>query len=93
VLEKRPILLKALVLAIGLPYLANTTGWLMTEIGRSPWVVYGLMTVDKAVSPNVTAGMLLISLIGFVLVYGLLMAADGYLLLKYAKAGVSDQVS
>jgi cytochrome d ubiquinol oxidase subunit I len=85
---KRPILLKALIVAIGLPYLATTTGWLMAEVGRWPWVVYGLMTIDKAVSPKVSPTELLISLIGFVLVYGLLMVADVYLLRKYAVAGL-----
>jgi cytochrome d ubiquinol oxidase subunit I len=86
--NQRPILLKALVLTIGLPYLATTTGWLLAEVGRWPWVVYGVMRIEKAVSPNVTAGMLLTSLIGFVLIYGALMVADVYLLGKYAKAGL-----
>ena len=39
-----------------------TTGWLLAEVGRFPWVVYGLMTIDKAVSPNVPVSALLISL-------------------------------
>jgi cytochrome d ubiquinol oxidase subunit I len=85
---RRPLLLKGLILAIGLPYLATTTGWLLAEVGRWPWVVYGLMKIDKAVSPSVSAGALLVSLIGFVLVYALLMAADVYLLGKYARAGL-----
>ena len=72
-------------MALFLPYLANTTGWMLTEVGRQPWIVQGLMTVDKAVSPNVTIGMLLISLIGFTLVYGALMVADVYLLQKFAR--------
>jgi cytochrome d ubiquinol oxidase subunit I len=85
------ILLKALVLAIGLPYLATTTGWLLAEVGRWPWAVYGLMRIEKAVSPSVSAGALLTTLIGFVLVYALLMVADVYLLAKYAKAGLAAQ--
>ena len=88
VVDQRPLLLKALALTAALPYLATTTGWLMTEVGRSPWVVYGLMKVDQAISPNVTAGMVLTSLIGFAVVYGGLMAADVYLLAKYATAGL-----
>ncbi|MBI9048607.1 MAG: cytochrome ubiquinol oxidase subunit I [Anaerolineaceae bacterium] len=79
--------LKFLPIAIALPYVANTSGWLLTELGRQPWVVYGVMKIKDAVSPNVSAGMVLTSLIGFVLLYGLLMFADVYLLVKYAKAG------
>jgi cytochrome d ubiquinol oxidase subunit I len=87
--EKYPLALKGLILALLLPYLANTSGWLLTEVGRYPWVVYGLMKIEDAVSPRVTAGMLWTSLIGYVLVYGLLIAATVYLLMKYAKAGPS----
>ncbi|MCL4252017.1 MAG: cytochrome ubiquinol oxidase subunit I [Anaerolineae bacterium] len=81
-------LLRLLILAILLPYLANSTGWMLTEVGRQPWIVQGLMTVDQAVSPNVTPEMLLISLIGFTIIYGLLMIADIYLLQKYARQDI-----
>ncbi|MBN1148399.1 MAG: cytochrome ubiquinol oxidase subunit I [Anaerolineales bacterium] len=84
---EQPRILKLFVWAIALPYLANTTGWLMTEIGRSPWVVYGLMKLEDAVSPIVSSGQALITLIGFTLLYGALMVATVYLLVKYAKAG------
>jgi cytochrome d ubiquinol oxidase subunit I len=83
----RPSALKFFPFAIFLPYLANTTGWLMTEIGRVPWVVFGLMKLDAAVSPTVPAGMVLASLIIFTLVYAALMAADIYLLVNFARAG------
>lgn len=69
------------------PYLANTSGWLLTEVGRYPWVVFGLVKLEQGVSPNVTAGMLWVSLIGYVVVYGLLIFATIYLLKKYATAG------
>ncbi len=81
----RPKVLKALVLAIALPYLANSTGWVLTEMGRQPWIVYGLMKTPDAVSPTVSTGMVLFSVVGFTLLYGALMVADGYLLIKYAK--------
>ena len=86
-LERYPLALKALTWALLLPYLANTTGWLLTEVGRFPWVVYGLMKIEEAVSPQVTAGMLWVSLIGYILIYGLLIAATIFLLSKYGKAG------
>jgi cytochrome d ubiquinol oxidase subunit I len=80
-----PRLKKIFLIAIFLPYLANTAGWLMTEIGRVPWVVQGVMTLEDAVSISVSAGELWVTLIGFTLIYGLLMVADVYLLIKYAK--------
>lgn len=72
---------------IALPYLANTSGWLLTELGRQPWVVFGLMRTEDAVSKVVKPGMVLTSMVIFTLLYGLLMVADVYLLAKYAKAG------
>jgi cytochrome d ubiquinol oxidase subunit I len=89
-LERTPRYLQVMILAVGLPYLANSTGWMYTEIGRQPWIVFGLQTTQQAVSPNVTVGMLLFSLIGFTIVYGALMAADVYLLVKFAKKGPAD---
>ncbi len=71
--------------AIVLPYVANTTGWIMTEMGRQPWIVFGLLKTADAVSPTVNAPSVLISLILFTLLYGVLMVADVYLLVKYAK--------
>ncbi len=89
--ENRPKVLKLFLFAMALPYLANTFGWLMTELGRAPWAVFGLIKLEDAVSPTVTGASVLISLIGFTLVYGALMVADVYLLTKYAKAGPSTE--
>jgi len=68
-----------------LPYAANSAGWMMAEIGRFPWIVQDLMKIEDAVSTAVPAGYVLTTLIGFTLLYGLLMFADIYLLVKYAK--------
>jgi cytochrome d ubiquinol oxidase subunit I len=84
-----PRLLWLLVPAMALPYIGNTTGWIFTEIGRVPWIVFGLMTLEQGVSVAVTAGEVLFSLIVFTLVYVLLIAANVHLLTKYAKAGLS----
>lgn len=70
-----------------LPYLANASGWILTEMGRQPWIVYGLLKVQDAVSPNLTPVDLLISLIGYTGVYGSLAVAMVYLMKKYAIAG------
>jgi cytochrome bd ubiquinol oxidase subunit I len=83
------VLLKLLPFAIALPYLANSAGWVFTEIGRQPWIVFGLQKTVDAVSPAVSAGELLVSLVAFTLLYGVLMAADVYLLARFARAGTS----
>lgn len=70
-----------------LPYLANASGWILTEMGRQPWIVYGLLKVQDAVSPNLTAVDLLISVIGYTAVYGSLAVSMVYLMKKYAIAG------
>ena len=82
---------RLLPVAILLPYLANTAGWLLAELGRQPWIVYGVMKTEDAVSPNVTAGMVLATLALFTAVYGVLMVVDLYLLRKYAVAGPAPE--
>lgn len=86
-LENRSRYLKIMLWAIPLPYIANTAGWLMTEIGRQPWIVQGLQRVEEAVSPTVSGGEILATLLGFTLLYGVLAAADIYLLRNSAQAG------
>jgi cytochrome d ubiquinol oxidase subunit I len=90
-LRNRPItesrFIKFFPLAISLPYLANTAGWIFTEMGRQPWVVFGVMKTEDAFSKTLTPGMVLTTLIGFTVIYGVLMAADVYLLVKYGTAG------
>lgn len=80
-------ILKVFPYLLILPYVSNTTGWMLTEMGRQPWVVFGLLKTTDAYSPNLTPGMVWTSLILFVVVYGVLMIADIYLLKKYAQKG------
>ncbi len=61
-------------------------------MGRQPWVVFGLMPTMSGVSPGVTAGQMLFSLIGFTLVYGILAVIEVKLLLHYIKLGMPDYV-
>jgi len=75
--------------AIALPYAASTAGWLLTETGRFPWVVYGVMRIEDAVSPSVTGGMVVTTLAVFTVLYGALMAAAIYLMAKYARKGAA----
>ncbi len=83
-LETRRWFLWLLVGAIALPYIANASGWIMTEIGRQPWIVFGLLKTANAVSPTVGAEAVLLSLIIYTLLYGALAAADVYLMVRYA---------
>lgn len=90
-LERHRTYLLALVGAILLPYLANSTGWIMTEVGRQPWIVFGLLKTSAGVSPTVGAGSVLFSLLAFALVYAILIVADVFLLAKYAKINPLDE--
>jgi cytochrome d ubiquinol oxidase subunit I len=62
-------MLWALMLAMPFPYIANEAGWVVAEVGRQPWVVYGLQRVAHAASGNVTAGMTYFTLLGFMGLY------------------------
>jgi cytochrome d ubiquinol oxidase subunit I len=77
--------------AIALPFIANSTGWIFTEVARQPWIVFGLQKTADAVSPTVSAGMVLFSLLAFTLLYALLIVADIVLMRKYAAAGVPEK--
>ena len=83
------LLFGALVPAIALPYIGNSAGWLMTELGRQPWIVFGVMKTEAGVSLATGAGEVLFTLVAFTLLYGALMAADAYLLRKFAVLGPS----
>jgi cytochrome d ubiquinol oxidase subunit I len=72
--------------AIPLPYLATTTGWVLAEVGRQPWIVYGLLKTSDAASP-VAASQVTVSLIAFILVYGLLGAVGFYLIADAVRKG------
>jgi cytochrome d ubiquinol oxidase subunit I len=82
--ESSPRLLKILVWAIPLPYIALQAGWAVAEVGRQPWIVYGLMRTKDAVSP-LAVEQVAISLAAFFVVYILLAALDIFLLAKYAR--------
>ena len=84
-LERSALYLRLATLAIALPFIANATGWLFTEMGRQPWVVQGLLKTSDAVSPSVPAWEVGVTLAVFALLYGALAAVDGYLMVRYAR--------
>ena len=84
---------RVLLVALPLGALAgNSFGWIFTEMGRQPWVVFGLMTTDNAVSPGVTVTEALISVIALTALYGLLAVIEVGLLLRTIKAGAEEYV-
>jgi len=85
-LVESPGYLKIMLWSIPLPYIAIELGWVLAEVGRQPWIVYGLMKTSDAASP-VASSQVLISLIAFILVYSLLGAVGFYLIAKNAKKG------
>ena len=68
-----------------LPFLMNTAGWLLTESGRQPWIVQGIMLTKNGISSSVSATSIVISLVVFVLLYGTLATVDLVLMLKYSR--------
>jgi cytochrome d ubiquinol oxidase subunit I len=85
-LLESPLYLKAMMFAIPLPYIAIEMGWIVAEVGRQPWIVYGVMRTSDAVSP-ISTPQVFASLIAFILVYGFLGAIGFYLIFKNAKKG------
>ncbi|MBO0847525.1 MAG: cytochrome ubiquinol oxidase subunit I [Nocardioides sp.] len=73
-----------------LPVAANSFGWVFTEMGRQPWVVFGLMTTANGVSPTVGAGLVATSLITYTLVYAVLAVIEVGLMIKTIRQGLPD---
>ncbi|MFJ8576923.1 cytochrome ubiquinol oxidase subunit I [Micromonospora sp. NPDC093277] len=78
-----------ILISLPLPFVAVILGWLAREVGRQPWVAYGLLPTDQAVSP-VSAGLMLTSLIGFSLLLGALAVSNWVLLARHAARGAHD---
>lgn len=77
------------LLALPFPFVALILGWIAREVGRQPWAVYGLLPVDRAVSP-VGTGLMLTSLVGFTLLLGALAVTNWVLLARHAARGAAD---
>jgi cytochrome d ubiquinol oxidase subunit I len=86
-LESKRFFLTIILFAIPLPYLAAQLGWIVAEVGRQPWIVYGVMKTSQAASQSISTVQVWASLLGFTLLYGSLGLVDIYLLTKYAKQG------
>jgi len=82
-----------MVYMIPLPYIANQLGWIVAEVGRQPWIVYGVLLTADAGSPAVSMSQVWTSLAAFTLIYAMLGAIDIYLLFKVARKGPDDDLS
>ncbi|MEU4410959.1 cytochrome ubiquinol oxidase subunit I [Streptosporangium sp. NPDC023963] len=79
------------IAGIGLPFLANSLGWIFTEMGRQPWAVFGLMRTAAAVSPSVDVASAAITLTGFTLAYAVLAVIEVRLLIKFIRIGPHEE--
>jgi len=85
-LLESPLLLKILLFSIPLPYIAIQLGWVVTELGRQPWIVWEMLRTSAAGSP-IAVSQVVTTLVGFTLVYTLLGVAGYYLIIQHAKRG------
>ncbi|MCH8492060.1 MAG: cytochrome ubiquinol oxidase subunit I [Idiomarina sp.] len=73
------------------PFIAVLAGWFVTEVGRAPWLIYGVMTHAEGLTPSLTGGMALFTLIGYVAVYTVVFAAGLYYLMRVLRVGLPPE--
>ena len=74
-LEQSPRLLRAISWMIPLPFVAVLAGWIVTEVGRQPWIIQGIMRTSEGVTPSLNGGMVLTTLLGYMVIYGIIFTA------------------
>jgi cytochrome d ubiquinol oxidase subunit I len=74
-------------------FIAVWTGWFVAEVGRQPWVVYGLLRTADAHSPNVVAGEVMTSLVLFVVVYALIFLSGAFYIYRILRAGPEEEIA
>jgi cytochrome d ubiquinol oxidase subunit I len=84
--------LKLMVPALLLPFIANTAGWIFTEMGRQPWAIQGLLRTDQSNSPTVSAAQVALTFVGYTVLYGVLALIGGRLFLREAKHGPGEEI-
>ena len=91
-LHENRLFLRVALLSIPLPVIANELGWIAAEVGRQPWIVYGLMRTDQAFSTAVPAGQILASLVMFGVIYSLLFCVWIFLLRRKLLKGPESEI-
>jgi cytochrome d ubiquinol oxidase subunit I len=90
-LAKRKWVLWALVISVIFPQIANQTGWMTAEIGRQPWVVYGVLRTVHGVSSTIVSSQVVLSIFMFIVIYTLLFALFLFLLDRKIKHGPGEE--
>ena len=85
--KSRPFLQTLRLMSVA-PFIAVLGGWFVTEAGRAPWLVYGMMTQAEGVTPSLSGWMVLATLIGYVLVYAVVFLTGGYYLTRVVRQGM-----
>ena len=80
--------LRILTWMIPLPFVAVLAGWIVTEVGRQPYVLYGVITVQEGMTPSLSGAMVLFTLVGYALVYAVVFTAGIYYLTRIVRGGV-----
>jgi len=80
-----------LMLTIPFPYIANEAGWVVSEVGRQPWLVYGLMKTPAGTSANVAAGETIFTTMGFAGIYAMLSLLFVFLVVRIIHRGPQEQ--
>ncbi|MBL4611572.1 MAG: cytochrome ubiquinol oxidase subunit I [Pseudomonas sp.] len=83
-----PWFLQTLRLMSVTPFIAVLAGWIVTETGRAPWLVYGLVTHAEGITPSLTGSMALFTLLGYILVYAMIFSAGLYYLMRVLQDGL-----
>jgi cytochrome d ubiquinol oxidase subunit I len=91
-LEDYGLFLKIMLFSLPVPYVAGQLGWIVAEVGRQPWIVYGVLKTADGVSRSISTAQIVASLLGFTLFYGSLGVLDVYLLTKFAKKGPDGDI-
>jgi cytochrome d ubiquinol oxidase subunit I len=73
------------------PFIAVLAGWFTTEIGRAPWLIYGVMTFEQGLTPSLQGWMALVTLIGYIVVYALVFTGGLYYLMRILRDGMEYQ--
>jgi len=84
------LFLKVILYSIPLPYIATHLGWIVAEVGRQPWAVYGLLKTKDALSQNLTSSQVIFSFSGYMIVYTILGITGFYLMIKNARKGITE---
>ena len=88
--EFSPLMYKIFLFGFSLPVIANATGWIFTEMGRQPWTVFGVFKIEDSVSKATTAGEVWLTMLGFTILYGILIIPTVYLWKKFAIKGTDN---